>query len=784
MKQLLTLLFLFGACLLSYALNAQAAFTRFYGAGSDNAQERGLTVVPAANDQVMVVGLAQTIPDGANGISFHYLDRQSGEQTERHYLPRRVSEYTTRAFTDRSGNVALLNRLGTDSLSLEFFAGTHVPSWRVEMERSLFNVNGVVTLLPNQSALLLHEPTTGTAGRSSELVCLGANGAQLWTREIVATTSDHYFVKVISGPDDGHPVVLVAGTDGISLSSYDRLTGSVRWERSLSNVAGQTYPLAIELVTDDVNDRILLIGSKSDGGFGSDVVTRLEAFSSTGITLFENALQTDRFGFGGELLVGEDGALFALQRCQLQRWSDYEREEAAPEAISGFCGDVDPDGFTRANYLGRGEIFVTGALTDGSNFDTDLVVLKAGNQDAEWVFTDGLPGQQDADFATSSAPVPDEGGFYLLASTALPDARYQARLLKTDQLGEVIWQRDFPPSEGAFGYGRGMLVLADQGVMIQYSDGRQSHLAIVEPDGTLRWDKATTEDYVSNQFRDINLVQLIDGSVVTHRNIRINSRSELSLNHYSLTGELLDEWIITGFTHRDPLTGMKLTKAGKLLLMGRPSTELSTVQIWQFDPNTESVDWKWETGSFNTEAKEVNDAVELPNGNILAAVELQTYGPGEEVTHQLRLVEIDENGSEVRVATHPTAAANILQHLEMTRAKRQPATGRCRRHVVGRYCLSRPGLRTVLRGNLRRSRAAGRATIPHRLQFRRTRHLNFKCGRIRGAERLPQPRLRAIMVGNEVKAVNATGEGGRVFFYGATRAGSRIHQPWGHSPIY
>ncbi len=450
------------------------------------------------------------------------------------------------------------------------------------------------------------------------------------------------------------------------MSSYDRLTGSVRWERSLSNVAGQTYPLAIELVTDDVNDRILLIGSKSDGGFGSDVVTRLEAFSSTGITLFENALQTDRFGFGGELLVGEDGALFALQRCQLQRWSDYEREEAAPEAISGFCGDVDPDGFTRANYLGRGEIFVTGALTDGSNFDTDLVVLKAGNQDAEWVFTDGLPGQQDADFATSSAPVPDEGGFYLLASTALPDARYQARLLKTDQLGEVIWQRDFPPSEGAFGYGRGMLVLADQGVMIQYSDGRQSHLAIVEPDGTLRWDKATTEDYVSNQFRDINLVQLIDGSVVTHRNIRINDRSELSLNRYSLAGELLDEWIITGFTHRDPLTGMKLTKAGQLLLMGRPSTELSTVQIWQFDPNTESVDWKWETGSFNTEAKEVNDAVELPNGNILAAVELQTYGPGEEVTHQLRLVEIDENGSEVRVATHPTAAANILQHLEMT----------------------------------------------------------------------------------------------------------------------
>lgn len=640
MKQLLTLLLLLIACLLTIALSAQDNFTRFYGYPNDLAQERGISVTPQGSDRLLVAGTVEEIPDGGPGYSFFYVDRNDGTVVSRHYAPW-AEGFRTALNNDNDGEkFALLSRaFSGPGVRVGLYDGSHLPVWEAAIDRDPANTTTEVHLLLGNTALVFHQPFVDEQTRS-EVFFIDDTGTIGWTRDITPA-EENAIVRVASGPWE-HPLVVTRTGSGFRLHSLDRNTGNTRWRNELTVGPGLDFPRNFQLTSDRERRRILLIEDVYRG-FEQPADGQLLELTDGGDLVAIHSLGTNEYGLEGNPRVTENGGLVLNRGCAIQYYANYRDGADGPENFR-LCDDTEGLFSARDHlFVSPAEQYVTGEIRKTNRFDYDNGFERWNENEKVWSGNEGREGIQDEDYAVGSAPAPD-GGTYLLSSTPTPASDYLAQLTLVKQNGEVDWTRQFSLSAGTSA--KGLAPLPGGGCIIEASGDREHLVVSINADGTENWRQTETLTQNPHFLENFHTLVLPGGEIVSSRVARSSPTSirETTLSVLSSIGVELRQVTVPGFSG-DGLEGMALTAEGKVLLTAWVPGFNAGVRIGQFDLSTETMDW---TRDFTSPVLPtmIRTPLPLPNGHLLLGYSSTATTEDESSSFTLR--ELDATGQTVR----------------------------------------------------------------------------------------------------------------------------------------
>ncbi|MEO0731603.1 MAG: T9SS type A sorting domain-containing protein [Bacteroidota bacterium] len=635
-----TLILLF----LSTGLLAQSSFTAYYGYPDDHSQETGLLVVPNG-EELLVVGMAEEIPEGGPGLTFLRTRKSNGTILSREYLPAEIFFYDARAHGSDRGDFLVSSRVGSNQMYLAYFNRQGSPVWNTEVDLGSPNANHSLLVGIRNAAFQFYTPFVEGQQRNL-LRNFTPTGEIGWTIDLTPTDTDQFQQRVVVD-GDGHPVVLTASPAGFRLRSYDRLNGSLRWERDFSDIDGLQYPLQVDLTVDEARDQLLVTGAHSNV-FEQEVRIGLVVFGYGGENVGRYSLGSLDTPASGDFKVAPNGDLLLRGSCQWYRWSDYERSPRM-ETLS-FCDGMEDVDRLSVTYQDQENIYLTGALRTTNRFDHNLYVAATSTSDLRWAFDEGRAGRQDEEYPVAAGAAPDGSGYYFLASVPQDDNSYVPQLTKVNTTGTVLWQRSLPLADLAYSYGRGLRVLRNGNVLVSLAGRKRTGDFILSPTGEQLEGQDGATDFNHHTRSRSYPLELSDGTLITHegRNRR-GQLDEIVLFEYAAEGfaALRAVHEIAGFPSGE-LTGLTDLGDGTLLLLGRPDRELSTVTAIRYDLRAKRILWRWSAGSFGTGAREIKDALVLDNGDLVLLLWDVEINPATEIAAgSIRLVRLADNGTEL-----------------------------------------------------------------------------------------------------------------------------------------
>ncbi|MEL7163101.1 MAG: hypothetical protein AAFN92_20240, partial [Bacteroidota bacterium] len=409
----------------------------------------------------------------------------------------------------------------------------------------------------------------------------------------------------------GHPVVLTVTPEDLRLRSYDRLNGSLRWERNFNDIAGLRYPLQAALAVDQLRDRILVLGTKSEG-FEQGGPAEMLAFDFNGDNTERYSLGELTYPVINGAYVSPDGELLLGNGCSRRRWPNYTSSTRAENfSLCDQPNRVDRPSLT---YLNWQEMYFTGALRSENRFDHDLFVTATEETDLRWTFSEGREGQQDEEYPVAAGVAPNGSGYYFLASAPREDSNYVPQLTKVNTAGTVVWQRFLPLAGPINSYGRGLRVLRNGNVLVSLAGRGQTGDFIISPIGDMVTGQSGITEFNHHPRSQSFPLELNDGSLLTHEGLRVpGAEDRVVLHRYSPDFANATFFEVNGFPS-GALTGLIDLGDESVLLLGRPERELSTVTAVRYDLSTRSVSWRWTMGSFAVGAREIDGAVKTDDG--------------------------------------------------------------------------------------------------------------------------------------------------------------------------